>query len=168
LGFLGLGFALAAWWFAGARPGASTDQGETPVELPGVAGLAVNIDWGDLKDDFKIRNARAVMKSDSRMSRKPFPVIAFDVEALDECPGRMYMAKFYDADGVELGPVIGADGFAKQRTLGLVTLEPDYAVQEPWRWLPGVRSHGWFLLPDHLDNEELPKPQKIVISYMRF
>lgn len=100
-----LGFGAAAWLF----------YPSTPAEE-----LVRRIDWDDLNGNFRIRNVKLEMRTDREISRSPFPVISFQVEALDELPpSRQYVARFYDTDGIEIS------------TPDLVSFEPNYFLKPP-------------------------------------
>lgn len=140
-----LGFCLAACYQRIMRPaGRAAGAAPSAVDGPGAApersapdNLARLVDWSEWNGDFRIHNPRVILRSDRSIAPRPFPVIAFEIEALQEFAGLIYQARFYDAEGVEI-----------PMPLNLVMLDPDYAVTPPFRWKPGVRSHGWFLIPD--------------------
>ena len=111
------------------------------------------IDWGPWIGAFRVHNPHIEMKSDKTIAPQAFPVVAFEVEALQESRGQVYEARFYDADGVPI------------RTLTtLVDFNPDYVIEPPYHWKQGARSHGWFLLPEP---RSLVNVHQIVIATFR-
>ena len=99
------------------------------------------------------------MKLDRKLSAKRFPVLAFEVQAIEESPGQFFKAIYFDAEGVRLGEA-------------LVEFEPDYVTHipdnpmtPPGQWPAGARSHAWIMLPEKLVNGKEASPiAKIVIA----
>src|SRR5262249_22978714 len=101
-----IGVVLVGWYFKSSETSAP----------PPTPGLIQRIDWGDLANQFRIHNPRLVMKLDRKISAKKFPVVEFEVEAIEQSQAVVFEATFVDANGVKLGRIP-------------IFFEPDYLTE---------------------------------------
>jgi hypothetical protein len=136
-----LGVTLLAVWGPAAAverdrlPSAPIAVLRTQAQSPETAGLP-NISWGFFTENFHVSQVQVGRKVGRTTLGEihAFNMLTFIVAAKASGMLAIHMAKFHDADNIEVAP------------FSVVEFTPNYMLQ----WQPGQRSRAVVLLPDDL------------------